>query len=317
MPDQENTVSFFDAFLAYVNLLTNLIYLSLLGVLKALTPTGFLSRKSVRGEIVLITGAGSGLGRLLAIEFGKLGAHLVLWDINQAGNVETARLVTKLCAKVHSYTVDLSQRSAVQSTAERVKAEIGHPTILVNNAGIVTGKKFDECSDALIEKTMAVNTHALFWVTKAFLSHILNNDHGHIITIASMAGKTGTAGLVDYCASKFGAVGFAESLLAEVHALGKDGVHVTTICPYYIDTGMFEGVETYAPRLLPILEPSYVIDQIMEAILTNKEELILPRFCYWVVFAKSFLPTKAYLLVSDYFGVSKTMDHFVGRNKIK
>jgi hypothetical protein len=76
------------------------------------------------------------------------------------------------------------------------------------------------------------------------LPHMLENNHGHVVTVASMAGKSGTAGLVDYCASKFGAVGFSESLLAELHALNKDGVYVTTVCPYYIDTGMFDGVHT-------------------------------------------------------------------------
>lgn len=120
---------------------------------------------------------------------------------------------------------------------------------------------------------------------------MLDNDRGHIVTIASMAGLAGTAGLVDYCASKHAAVGYARSLSAELRHLGKHDkvranlketsqVHTTTVCPFYIDTGMFHGVKTKAPNSLPILQPEYVVENIMEAVLTNKEIIQLPRFCY-------------------------------------
>ena len=141
---------------------------------------------------------------------------------------------------------------------------------------------------------------------------MLEKNEGHIVTLASMAGKSGTAGLVDYCASKFGAVGFNESLRAEIASLGKN-IPVTTICPYYINTGMFDGVETYAPLCLPILEPEYVADRIVEAVLTNQSDLYLPRFCYSLAAFAGFLPFKASFTVAQYLGVHHTMDHFKGR----
>uniref|UniRef100_A0A914RGM5 Uncharacterized protein n=1 Tax=Parascaris equorum TaxID=6256 RepID=A0A914RGM5_PAREQ len=113
---------------------------------------------------------------------------------------------------------------------------------------------------------------------------MIDTNHGHIVTIASMAGKCGTAGLVDYCASKYAAVGFSESLAAELYALKKCGVYVTTVCPFFIDTGMFDGVKTKSPNLLPILQAEYAVEQIMEAILTNRETLLMPKFCYFVIF---------------------------------
>jgi len=79
---------------------------------------------------------------------------------------------------------------------------------------------------------------------KSFLPAMLQRNSGHIVTIASAAGFVGTNGLVDYCASKFAAVGFDESLRMELAALGKTGVHTTVVCPYYINTGMFEGIKT-------------------------------------------------------------------------
>jgi NADPH:quinone reductase-like Zn-dependent oxidoreductase len=140
------------------------LVLTAIGAVKAMLPCGWLPRKSVAGDIVLITGSGSGIGRLLAQRFAQLGSRLVLWDINAEGNEETARLVKKLGADAHTYTVDLSSRVEIQRVDEQVKKEVGDVDILVNNAGIVTGKKFLECPDYLIEKTMEVNTNANFWV---------------------------------------------------------------------------------------------------------------------------------------------------------
>ncbi|KAK6058054.1 hypothetical protein COOONC_04379 [Cooperia oncophora] len=135
-----------------------------------------------------------------------------------------------------------------------------------------------------MELTMAVNTHALFYTTKSFVPGMMEANHGHIVTIASMAGKVGVSGLVDYCASKHGAIGFHESLTAELSSLGKNGVNTTLVCPYYIDTGMFDGVQTKSPTLLPVLQPEYVVDCIMEAVLTGKELICIPRFNYIVLF---------------------------------
>ncbi|VDM65577.1 unnamed protein product [Strongylus vulgaris] len=215
----------------------------------------------------------------------------------------------------YAYTVDLSKKEHIYSTAEKVKSDVGKVDIVINNAGVVTGKKIFDCPDNLMELTMAVNTHSLFYTTKAFVPTMLETNHGHVVTVASMAGKVGVCGLVDYCASKHGAVGFHESLTAELDALGKDGVKTTVICPYYIDTGMFDGVETKSPTLFPVLQPQYVVDCIMEAVLTNKEMIAMPRFNYFVMFAMGFLPTDVLHLIRDYLGGNSMMDHFTGRVK--
>ncbi|CAD6189883.1 unnamed protein product [Caenorhabditis auriculariae] len=141
---------------------------------------------------------------------------------------------------------------------------------------------------------------------------MLEANHGHIVTVASIAGKAGVAGLVDYCASKHGAVGFHESLTAEIAALRKD-VKTTVVCPYYINTGMFDGVETKSPTLLPLLEPEYVVECIMEGILTNRYNVILPRFCHLVVACAGLLPTEVTLILNEYLGANQTMDTFKGR----
>ncbi|XP_066479682.1 epidermal retinol dehydrogenase 2-like isoform X2 [Tiliqua scincoides] len=272
-------------------------------------------KKNVTGEIVLITGAGSGVGRLLALKFGQLGATLVLWDINVEGNKETARLARENGVRVHVYTCDCSKRQEVYQVADQVKREVGDVSILINNAGIVTGKTFLDCPDSLIEKSMEVNAMAHFWTLKAFLPAMVAANHGHLVTIASSAGLFGVNKMADYCASKFAAVGFCEAIRMELLALGKTGVKTTTVCPFFMSTGMFEGCQTKRPRLLPILKPEYVADKIVSGILRNQAIIFLPRSMYFFVTFKYVISENVASTLVDYFGNHSFMDKFQGRAK--
>ncbi|KAB0371569.1 hypothetical protein FD755_016507 [Muntiacus reevesi] len=273
-------------------------------------------RKNVAGEIVLITGAGSGLGRLLALKFAQLGSVLVLWDINQESNEETCKMAGEAGARrVCAYTCDCSRKEEVYRVASQVKKEVGDVSILINNAGIVTGRKFMDCPDELIEKSLDVNFKAHIWTYKAFLPAMIANDHGHLVCISSSAGLLGINGLADYCASKFAANGFAESIFLETFAKGQKGIKTTIVCPFFIKTGMFEGCTTGCPSLLPILEPEYAVRKIVDAILQENLYLYMPKFIYFTVFLKSFLPVKLGLLLGEYLGALNVMDGFTGSRK--
>ncbi|XP_055058648.1 short chain dehydrogenase/reductase family 16C, member 5a [Misgurnus anguillicaudatus] len=272
--------------------------------------------KDVSGEIVLITGAGSGIGRLMAIEFATLDVSLVLWDINEDGLRETAKQAKeKGGSRIYYFQCDCSDRAVVYRVADQVKREIGDVTILINNAGIVNGKKFLDTPDALIEKTISVNSISHFWTYKAFLPAMIAKNHGHLVSVASSAGLIGVNGLADYCASKFAAVGFAESVALELIAEGKDGVKTTIVCPYFINTGMFDGCGTKWPRLLPILEPDYVAKKIMKGILTDQVFIFLPRTLYFLLALKGLVPYKQSVNLGMYFGAFSFMDAFKGREK--
>ncbi|KAM9417487.1 epidermal retinol dehydrogenase 2 isoform 1-T2 [Salvelinus alpinus] len=289
------------------------IYYNLEALVKLVIPS---RKKSVAGETILITGAGSGIGRLMALEFASMGVTLVLWDISQDGNKETVRLVKqKGAARVHSYICDCSNKAEVYSVADQVKREVGDVTILINNAGIVTGTKFMNAPDSLIEKSMEVNSNAHFWTYKAFLPAMIASNHGHLVSIASSAGLIGVNGLADYCASKFAAVGFAESVALELLATKKNGVKTTIVCPFFINTGMFDGAITKWPVLMPILEPDYVAKRIVCAIQTDQVYLYMPRILYLVLALKNILPTKMGLLLGDYLGAFNFMDAFKGHGK--
>ncbi|XP_036377177.1 epidermal retinol dehydrogenase 2 [Megalops cyprinoides] len=300
-------------FLETLRVLVLSIYFSLEAFVKLFIPS---RKKSVAGETVLITGAGSGIGRLMALEFSTMGVTLVLWDINEEGIKETGRLVKERGATdVYTYVCDCSKRDEVYKVADQVKREVGDVTILINNAGIVTGKKFMDAPDGLVEKTMEVNTMAHFWTYKSFLPAMIARNHGHLVSVASSAGLIGVNGLADYCASKFAAIGFAESVGLELLDIGKDGIKTTIVCPFFINTGMFEGCNTKWPRMIPILEPHYVAKKVVNAIQTNQVYLLLPKSMYFIMGLKNILPTKLGLLLGDYLGAFHFMDAFKGRIK--
>jgi all-trans-retinol dehydrogenase (NAD+) len=124
--------------------------------------------------------------------------------------------------------------------------------ILINNAGIVSGKKILDITERDLKKTFDVNAISHVFTVKEFLPEMLKQDKGHIVSIVSVAGIIGVPGLSDYCGSKFAAFGIDESLRLELKNL-KSNVTTTCVCPYFINTGMFEGVKTDFP-LLPMLD---------------------------------------------------------------
>ncbi|XP_034537765.1 retinol dehydrogenase 10-A [Notolabrus celidotus] len=275
--------------------------------------------KPIDGELVLITGSGGGLGRLFAQEFTKQGAEVVLWDINSSSNEQTAKLVREMGGKAYTYTVDVTNREDVYRNADLVRKDLGRDvTILVNNAGVVAGERMLDCPDELMERTMKVNCHALFWTVKAFLPQMKANNHGHIVTIASVLGLFSTACVEDYCASKFAAVGFHESMAHELLADEIDGVKTTLVCPYIVDTGMFEGckirdeVELF---ILPPLDPQYCVEQAMNAILIDQPLVCIPRLTYLPFLSRALLPWESNVVTYRFMGSDKCMYPFIDTKK--
>uniref|UniRef100_A0AAY4APZ7 Short-chain dehydrogenase/reductase 3 n=1 Tax=Denticeps clupeoides TaxID=299321 RepID=A0AAY4APZ7_9TELE len=255
------------------------------------------------------------IGRLMALEFASMEVALVLWTVSHEGMKETARKRRRRGPSGSITTCATASDRAEVYRVARVKREVGGCQHSHHNAGIVTGKKFMESPDSLIEKTVEVNTMSHFWTYKAFLPAMTSNNHGHLVSISSSAGLIGVNGLADYCASKFAAVGFAESVALELLSTGKNGVKTTIVCPYFINTGMFDGCGTKWPVLLPILEPNYVAKKIVDAILTDQAFLLLPRTLYILMALKNIIPVKQTVLLGMYLGAFNFMDSFKGRSK--
>jgi all-trans-retinol dehydrogenase (NAD+) len=264
----------------------------------------------IAGRRVVITGAASGLGLLLARKMAAGGAHVILWDVNAAGLEAACRDLEAAGRNVEGDIVDLSSRQAIEAAAARVLSG-GPVDILINNAGVVTGKTLLEASPEEIERTFDVNVLAVFWATRAFLPAMLARDSGHVVTIASAAGLVGISKMTDYCASKHAAVGFDESLRLELRRKGSR-VMTTVVCPFYISTGMFTGVRTRFPAILPILDPEKVTDQIMYAIRYDRRRLILPGVVRTTWLGR-LLPIGAFDSIMEFLGLNRSMDEFTGR----
>ena len=261
---------------------------------------------------ILITGVGSGLGRRMALGMAREGAMIIGWDISGEALEKVLEELKLASGREHAgYVCDVSNRASVYETAEKVKHEAGPPDSLINNAGVVTGKRFLDCDDKEIERTLGVNTLALFWTAKAFLPGMISRNQGHIVTVASAAGLVGVAKLADYCASKFAAFGFDESLRAEFRQIAPN-VRTTVICPFYITTGMFEGARTHFPWLLPILSESYAADRMVAAIRRQRPRLLMPYLVYTIPLLR-LMPVWVFDRIANFLGINVSMEDFKGR----
>lgn len=270
-----------------------------------------VAMKSIRGQVALVTGGASGIGRLLALDFAERGAKVAVWDASEENLRSFAAEASAAGLSVLTARCDVTDREAVYESARKLIAEAGPVDILVNNAGVVSGTSFLDTSDEKLVRTMDVNVNSNFWTAKAFLPSMLERDHGHLVTISSAAGLIGVTGLADYSASKFAAFGFHEAIRMELRRR-KSAVATTVICPFFINTGMFAGVKTRFPLLLPIMKSEKAARRIVRAILRKKKRLIMPTFVYAVYLLRLF-PVGFFDLMADFFGVSASMEEFKGR----
>lgn len=265
----------------------------------------------LNGRTILVTGAGSGLGRLISLGAARRGATVVAWDLDEAAAERTRASIEREGGTAHSATVDVSDRAAVDRAAAELEEAGVHVDVLVNNAGVVSGRDLLDTTPEQIERTFRVNTLALFWTTRAFLPGMRARGRGRIVTVASAAGLVGVARQTDYSASKHAAVGFTDALRQELRAAG-DPITTLTVCPFYISTGMFEGVRTRIPALLPIMQPQRAAALILRSIERGDAMLRMPAIVRTLPIF-DLLPTSLSDAVKDLFGLNRGMDAFVGR----
>lgn len=257
---------------------------------------------------VLITGGASGIGKLMGEIVLKKGANLIIWDINQK-NIEETIATLSSYGSVSAYLVDVSDTQKVNEIAKKVKLEHGFVDVIINNAGIIVGNYFYEQSEDDIRRTMAINATAPMFVTAAFLPEMIQENKGAICNIASSAGLISNPRMAVYAASKWALIGWSDSLRLEMKQLHKQ-VGVTTVTPYYIDTGMFDGVQS----IIPLLKPEKVARKIISGIEKNKIYVSMPWSVGFVRFFQGLLPIWFFdWFVGKVFKIYHTMDHFKGR----
>ena len=260
------------------------------------------------GKKVLITGGASGIGKIMAQKLLKQGAKVIIWDISKNSIDETLRELSPL-GSISANIVDISDSKSVELAANDVIAKYQNLDVLINNAGVVVGKSFEQSSVKDIERVMAINTNGAMLVVHAFLSKMIEQGAGHICNISSSAALVANPNMSIYAASKWAVLGWSESLRLE---LRKTGVKVTTIMPYFISTGMFDGVRS---RVLPILKPEKVANVVLQSIRKGRKQRTIHFWFYRTLrILQGCLPINGYdFVLEKIFGIYSTMDHFVGR----
>lgn len=276
----------------------------------------------IKGTNVLITGGASGIGRIMGrICLEKGASNLIVWDINQANIDKTEAELSDVKpaeagvskGQIHSYIVNVSDTQAIKSAYEKVKSEVGEVDILVNCAGIVRGNNtFDKQTVQDIDLTMDINANAPMYVALAVLPDMLRRDRGHVCNIASAAGMLGVPKLSVYCASKWAVIGWTESMRVELKQ-ARSHVRVTSVAPYFINTGMFDGVNS---KVFPILDPEKTAAKIIRAVEVGKSFRGIPFAYHFIRIWQGLLPNFLFdFIFGKIFGVYSVMDHFTGRRK--
>ena len=191
--------------------------------------------KSLENQIAVVTGAGRGIGRAIALKFAGEGADVVCVSRTQENSEKVAAEIRALGRKAWAFAVDVADSAAVSAAAEKILAECGKVDILVNNAGVTRDGLLMRMSDADWDTVLDTNLKGAFLVTKAFSRAMIKARVGRIINVSSVIGLIGNAGQCNYAASKAGLIGFTQSLAKE---LASRGITVNAIAPGFIETDM-------------------------------------------------------------------------------
>ncbi len=273
---------------------------------------------TVAGTRILITGAAMGMGRLYAERAVAEGAEtVILWDINKAALSETTkalRVHADNSQEIVPMLVDIGQRTAIEKAAADVIKNHGGVDIIINNAGVVRGTYFWEHENERdTEFIMKINALAPMFITHEFLKGMIDGKRpSRIVNIASAAGTLSNPKMSVYASSKWALIGWSDSVRLELKQQGYDNVKVTTVCPSYISTGMFEGVK--GPLMTPLMQPDYVVNRVWHSMRAGKPMLMLPWTVHLSKVLKGILPQSWFdAIAGNIFGVYNTMDKFTGR----
>jgi NAD(P)-dependent dehydrogenase (short-subunit alcohol dehydrogenase family) len=199
------------------------------------------------GQIAIVTGAGRGIGRATALELARLGADIVIAELDRATAERTAVAVKELGRRVSVVPTDVTSRTDLKAMVEHTCTEFGRIDILVNNAGIYRAALPLDITEEHWDAVMNINARAVFFASQAALPTMIAQKRGTIISLASMAGKTGSRTNLPYNASKAAVISITKSL-ALAHA--ADGIRVNCVCPGFVETDMWTAVTREQSALL-------------------------------------------------------------------
>jgi NADP-dependent 3-hydroxy acid dehydrogenase YdfG len=240
--------------------------------------------RSLAGSVVAITGGARGIGRATASALIAQGARVAIGDI-EAGLAE--QTANELGAGTIGLPLDVTDRASFAGFLEQVEDRLGPLDVLINNAGIMPIGPFVEESDACAQRMIDINLVGLIYGSKLALERFIPRRRGHLVNIASAAGKMGFAGGATYCATKHGVVGLSEALRAETR---DTGIEVSVVMPVVVNTELGSGLpET---RGIKAVQPEDVADAIVEALQTGRFEVYVPKSMSGIVRFSALMPRR-------------------------
>ncbi|KAK2071977.1 hypothetical protein P8C59_006358 [Phyllachora maydis] len=275
------------------------------GVINDRIAFGLPREVNLDDEVIVITGGASGLGLLMAEVYGMRGATVAVLDVNDMDSTD-ARGVTY-------YKCDVADKEQLARVAREIERKLGTPTVLINNAAIVIGKRLLDMDMEDIDRSLSTNLLGHFYTLKTFLPYMTRSERGStIVTVSSVIGHLGAAQLADYAAAKAGVTALHKSLTAELRE-SHPGVRTVLVTPAQLSTPLFYGVQTPSPFLAPVVETVDVAREVMAAIDAGKSTAIaMPLYARWIDWY-NVLPLGLQALARRLAGVDVAMRSFIGR----
>jgi NADP-dependent 3-hydroxy acid dehydrogenase YdfG len=223
------------------------------------------------GETAAITGAARGIGRATAEAFLRQGMKVAIGDVDLAAAQQTA---AELGPSAVALALDVTDRDSFSAFLDATEAQLGPVDVLVNNAGIMPVGRFIDEDDATATRMIDINLHGVILGMKLALARMIPRNRGHIVNIASQAGKFGAPGGATYSATKHAVVGLSEAVRGELHLMDAD-VDLSYVMPFVVNTELGGGLA--AARGLKVLQPTEVADAIVEALQHRIVEVWVPK----------------------------------------
>ena len=242
------------------------------------------ARRSLAGQVVAITGGARGIGRATATALIQQGARVAIGDIEAPLAEQTAR---ELGAETIGLALDVTDSVSFENFLTEVETRLGPLDVLINNAGIMPIGPFVEETDATARRMVDINLHGVLFGSKLALRRFVPRGRGHLVNIASIAGKQGGACGATYCATKHAVVGLSDALRQELHG---SGIGVSVVIPIGVNTELYSGVPQLRGFNTP--EPSDVADAIVAALQTGRFEVYVPKSMNAVIRSTALVPRR-------------------------
>ncbi|RKP07959.1 hypothetical protein THASP1DRAFT_30236 [Thamnocephalis sphaerospora] len=254
-------------------------------------------------QVVVVTGGSGGVGACLSGILAMRGAHVAVLDVEPFASH---------MPNVKFFPCDVADIEQLHAAAEAIRGDLGHPTVLINNAGCAIKGSILDVEPAQVEKMFRVNSMAHFWTIREFLPDMLRRNEGHIVTVSSILGWCAPAGLSGYGASKAALNVLHDSLHEELRMRGTK-VRASLICPGHIGTRLFADLNTANEFLLPVLSPMDIVEAVIEAIgAKQSREYYLPWATNMMPLFNIFpLWMRSYL--KELLGVDQSVRHLIPR----